>query len=236
MKGTNANAGGYEAQPTVEMPPGDAKREQEAINLDFLQEEAEKKANGVNAGTIDPSKIKPDREILVHFSMAGNLEVSNADPGYVYYWCGTAGHGWMITYLEAFRLKNLDTGHIEPIWEVVKGDMKESWENRDVTGVRRVGDTILMRCRLDRYYLFRKWDREQRMQQQDPEAAASGLLAAEEEAHRKGFTGLNVKVNDPSSDPRLRRMMMQAAARGIAKEKFLHMLREGKIPGFPAAR
>src|SRR5436190_15732469 len=129
MKGTNANAGGHLAQPTIEMPAGDAKHEQEEINKDFLDQAGEEAAAGVHAATVDPSKIKPDREILVHFTMAGNLEVSNADPNYVYYWPGTGGHGWMITYLEAFRLKNLDAGHIEPIWEVVKGDMKESWEN-----------------------------------------------------------------------------------------------------------
>lgn len=232
MIGHNENTSGHTAQPTLDMAAGDAKDEQLKVNKDFLDQKAEEQAGTVHATAIDPSKVQIDNEIAVHFDSCNQLDVSNADPAYRYYWCGTAMRGWMVTYLLGIRIRSSASPYPEPIWEVVKGDMKESFENRDATGVRRVGDVILMRCRLDRYALFRRWERAQRLAAQDPNASASTALAALEEAHRRGVRGINLLVNDPMADPRYRRMAMQAAARGVAKDKFDALIREGKVPGF----
>jgi hypothetical protein len=233
MTGANENTSGHVAQPTVGMPAGDAKTEQAKINTDFLAQAAEEKASTVHATAIDPTKVKIENEIAVHFSRENQLEVTNAQAGYKYYWAGTAARGWEVTYLLGIRLRE-PSGGMTPVWEVVKGDLPESVENKDVTGVRRIGDCILMRARMDRWMLWRKWERQRRIEMMDPMASAAEALAAEADARRRGVTGIRLTVNNPLSDPRYRRLAQQAARKGVDKSQLDAMIRDGKLPGFEA--
>jgi len=218
-------------QPLKNLPAGHDRDEQEKINTDLLAEAAETKAEEEDTVAIDPKALTKDREILAHFNHANQLAISNPDPAHIYYWCGTAGGGVMVTWMLGVRIRSVATGQIEPIWEVVKDNPgNESWENRDVTGVRRIGDTILLRARKDRFALYEQWKAARNRKQQNPEAAAGILLNAGEQAQRAGL-GIRVSVNSPLADPHYRALARRAANMGIARQQFDNMLKEGKVPG-----
>ena len=223
-------ARGSRPRSTEGMPAGYERDEQEQINADALAEEAETRRAGIEGGRIDPKVFEPDREIISHFN---ELDVSNADPAYKYCWVCTAARGVMVTAKLAIRVRNMATGHMEPTWEVVTGAMREAEECKDATGVRRIGDTILMRCRKDHFALIQKFENEKRLHQQG--ANESTLLEMAEQQNRRG-RGVVVHVNSPLADPQLRDAARRAAARGIARKQFEGMIRAGTVPGMEIRR
>lgn len=213
------------AKPTTGMPAGHTRDEQERENADALAERAE----GLTAEAINPNVFRVDNEIAQHIAEHFNeLEVSRPDPAYKYAWVCTKANGVMVTSKLALRVRNPD-GFPEPCWEVVKGsDMQEAVESKDETGLRRIGDVILMRCRKDRYALLQQAERYK--QEMRRASVDSNLIAMGEEARRKGH-GVIVRVDSSLADPKVRAYANRAAAQGIARDKFDEMIRNGEIPG-----
>lgn len=162
-------------------PAGDARRDEMKRRLEELQRmqaDFERDFEG-EIGAVDPSKLRVENEIAQHFDPSTKmLEVTNADPDYVYLWEQADIHnrhgGLWVTSRKAMG------------WEVVEGSMKEARDKRAVDGTRRVGDVILMRIRRERYLALEEADRRRRI------ARSEGIsLHVLEEAERKG-----VRVHD----------------------------------------
>jgi hypothetical protein len=210
------------AKPTTGMPAGDARREQERENADALAERIETETP--EGGAINPNVFRIENEIAQHFN---ELEVSHADPAYRYAWVCTKANGVMVTSKQALRVRDA-SGYMQPCWEIVKGDMAEARESRDETGLRRIGDVILMRCRRDRFALLQQAEAHKREMRKA--SVDSNLIAMGEEARRRGH-GVIVRVDSNLADPKVRAYAQRAAAQGIARDKFDEMIRNGEIPG-----
>lgn len=224
-------------RPTTDMPAGDARREQERVNGDELAQEAEEKTTML--GAIDATKIEPDREILGQIvnDRFNRMEVSDAQSPYVYAWI----RGYMrdgrqdleqVTIKQLAKVRNPETGRMEPCWHVVCGSMPEAMECKDVYGYRRLGDAILMRCRKD---LAAELD----AMEQDERNAAEGRLFEELEERANGPLRDAVRItrfNATTQDWRHQRRQLargQALAPGGPMET---MLRRGTVPGMPPGR
>jgi hypothetical protein len=126
-----------ENDPTTGLPPAGPKRADElSRRLDVLQEKAE--TAGPEVESIDPKKLRPDRELQHLFDKYDILTITNPQPGYKYCWAYTGLHG------------NDIWGKKGEGWEVVQGNDPECREHtmKDDT-TRRVGDVLLMRIRVD---------------------------------------------------------------------------------------
>ena len=213
------------ARAVDDMPAGHARDEQVRVNADDLQRRGETELG--DGGRINPKAFEPDREILYQI-VHNQLEVSGALPEYDYCWVCTRADGVMVNAKQSIRVRDAD-GFMRPIWEVVRGaDMPEAKECMDVTGVRRLGDVILMRIRKDHHALLRRANRQK--QKDQVEAAHGTFLAMGEEAQRRG-QGIVTRVDTTLADPRVQAYARRAAAQGIAREEFTRMLQDGAIPG-----
>ena len=151
-------------EPTLE-PKGYKRDEQTAKNADALAEEIEKKSEDFLA--IDPSKLEVDREIRYELDK-GELDVTNADPSYVYRWvqCEHPSSN-PARLVDMFRYKSIKyNGQRYPTWQVVTGDMKEAPEKKTAMGTRKLGDCILMRCHKNTHEIIEAEERRKRTQRQ----------------------------------------------------------------------
>jgi len=149
-----------------DLPPAGYKREEVlAARTDILEEEIDKKSKDTLA--IDPSKLEVDREIR-HELDKGELDVTDADPSYVYRWvqCDRplSNPARMVDLL---RYKSVTyNGTRYPTWEVVRGEMKEACEKKTALGTRKIGDTMLMRCHKNTYKIIEDEERRKRTNRQ----------------------------------------------------------------------
>ena len=204
-------------------PPGHKRVEELKKRTDVLAEAAE--TQPIEREPIDPKKFTVDRE-LARLIVDGGLEVTNPQPGYRYAWV-RFGKGQMdqVHYKRSMRVKDQD-GNIYPVWEVVGGDMPESREQRNVEGLRVVGDVLLMRALEERYAAIEAYGAEMRRRQQ--EGVNNELIAKGE---KYGIT-VHTDVNDPV----LKRAMVHATASSIASQQLNQHIREGTVPGMQVRR
>lgn len=133
------------------IPAGDARREAMRQVADDLAQAAEEQ--GVEGGAIRPDAFEIDNEIAGHFN---ELEVTNALPEYEYCWVNYNFGGRFIKEKQSHRVR--EGSGLQPVWEVVHGEMPEAPELRGIGAdtTRRLGDVLLMRARKDRALLQRR--------------------------------------------------------------------------------
>jgi hypothetical protein len=204
-------------------PPGHKRQETLKQRTDTLAEAAE--SQPIERERIDPKNFKIDREIAAKI-VDGALEVSNAQPGYKYCWA-RFGKGQMdqVQAKRSIRVRDAE-GTLYAVWEVVSGDMPESRENRNVEGLRVIGDTLLMRALEDRYAAVEAYEAELRRRQQ--EGVNNNLISKGE---RYGIT-VHTDVNSPV----LQRAIKHATASNIANQQLGQHIREGTVPGMTIRR
>jgi len=205
---TNLPPAGYERQEVLKQ------------NADNLAQKAEEIADAHDVHRVDPTAVEPDREIL---GLIDALQVTHASPGYRYKWVQDQWPSHAKS-LEVRRTRGIHVkvnGQIQPAWEIVLHDMPESPELKQADGVRRVGDCILMRCRVDVYMVLQKQEALKRERQ------VQGVTAEFDDLARQGANkGIRVTHgNMERSD--LRNMQSNQ----IAKTQFDGMVRDGNIPG-----
>lgn len=199
---------------------GHARREELKRRMASLQVEADKLEAEFESQGIDPAKLSAEaveREVRQATSDAGEVRVSNAQPGYAYSWI----------YRDPFnRFGGRQVYSMQALgWERVSGNMPEAVEHKSVTGERWVADCLLMRCTLERFMALQLIDRKRRLAQQE---GISGDLF--ERAARAGIRVTNLKddarlralvgISDDKLDRRVptSRQQRQNFARGIARD------------------
>ena len=200
----------------VNLPPaGDERREELKRRADDLQQQLAETQRELEVEAIDPTKIRPQREVLSLFDQA--MMIVGAVPGMHYCWCPAER--------EASRASPHVIMKQMEGWEVVQGDMPEckdrSIMGRDGSTIRWWADTILMRIPEEKYLeLRRQAEHKQHM-------AERGVDEALQDIGRK-HAGQGVKIHQPYE---VQHTYRDEQARQIAGEKFDDMLRKGAVPG-----
>lgn len=119
--------GGVAALPAA----GHARKEVLKQRTDQLAEAGAALPEG---GTLDLSRVEPEREIVGHFD---SLRILNPVPGKRYCW---------LNFKEDNGLQIERKLASEPWWEVVRGDMPECPGRKMPDGTRVIGDVMLLRC------------------------------------------------------------------------------------------
>ena len=203
------------AQPDSLPPAGYERDEELKRRTDALEEAAEEQFSDV--GTIDPAALELDRELQDLIRGHNALEVSHADPLYVYCWTYFGLNGQMVWQKKAQG------------WEVVQGDMKESKEYKAEDSTRRVGDTLLMRMRRDRYAKLELAQKLVRERQELSVASEINELALK-------YRGRGIKVHtDQNATFASGKGMMDTIEKRAARQTALRTvdkhLRQGTVPG-----
>lgn len=193
-----------------DLPAGDARREQIKINADVNAATIEQKSAAVE--TINPDIFAPNREILANID---GLEVSDPQPGFIYSW-------------KLFDNPKSNVGYWVNMaksqgWQVVCGDMPEAKEHEIVGGMRKIGDTVLMRIPIA---LHQELERRERAAIDARSNAVHSNLMELGKAR-----GVIIKVIDgANTDPALLQQM-EARTRGYmaADQKFDRALRDGSL-------
>lgn len=199
------------------LPPAGVKRQEELKKRkDQLDKKGEELAASLEIESTDPASMEPDQEILRDID---ELAVSRSDPLYKYCWVNTWGNGRFVT-------AKTSRG-----WQVVQGDMEEAKNClREGEGTfRRVGDTILMRLRVDRYEILERKKKKKRQMQED---SVTSVLIELGDRHK----GKGVIVHADPDEKLLMKMSQKARAQNISKGKFNDMVRHGTIPGAETGR
>lgn len=204
-------------------PPGDWRKEA----LKMRQDELEQAASVASKALIGGSAVVPltdipiENEIARHFK-GDELPISNALDSHVYAWIcydsPSTAKGTMVR--QQLLLKG---------WEVVQGTSESFPEGKEylqADGTRKVGDTILMRCRKDYYLQHKLMERQNRME-----------LHARPDGRLDGITDIvqgvgGIKLRDVNlDDPQMVNALNRAHARALAEQQFTSMLKSGTIPG-----
>jgi hypothetical protein len=192
------------------LPPAGHQRDEELRRrTDTLQQAAEERADALGAHGFNPDVLAPDREILADFD---GFEVSSRQPGFEYKWVPfdnpVANKGLMVAQAQTQG------------WQVVCGDMPEAKEKEIVGGMRKIGDTVLMRIPIERAEAIRA--RERQVYNAQHESAHSSLI---ELGKRRGITVKPIGEVGPWMS------QMSARDRGAqaAKQKYEQGLREGTL-------
>ncbi len=197
-------------------PAGHVRDEELKLRTDQLAEQAETQAPNIEV--IDPNKIKPIPEIQRNFDpSSGDLEISNARPGWAYLWVYNGDHSRQITQKTGMG------------WEVVQGTDPEAAEHKAVGTYRQVGDVVLMRIPQADFDQIRAYERKKAEDRQDSVGA---------ELIEKGRKyGVNVSVEGISGDPRiLDAVAKRAQAGNIASDMLDQQIRDGQVAGMPVGR
>lgn len=202
--------------------PGHSRDEELLKRMDTLDEKAESLSNQLEITKVDSKNYEPDREILSHYK-DGDLPVSNKDDNYVYCWVFRDPQNRLGG--RQIMQKKVQT------WEVVSGDMRESWENRDVNGYRIVGDVLLMRIRLDRYMKLIK-EREEMVEKRS-QGVTSTLDELAQKANRQGA---GIRVHRYVDSAALKQEIT-SQAKQIAQKQTDEWIKSPKgMPGVPVPR
>lgn len=192
------------------LPAGHARDEQIKMNTDINAKKVEQAAE--TAGSINPAAFEPDREILAH---TDGLEVSDKQPGFVYAWkCFDSPASNKGYWVKQAQIQG---------WQLVCGDMPEAKECKDVAGMRRVGDTVLMRIPIERHQQLEQADQKAN---RDREASVhSNLIQLGKEM---GVKVQIVGANDVDSST-LSQMSARARGTMAADQKFSMAIRQGTL-------
>ena len=180
---------------------------------DDLEREAEERS--VDRIALDPAKLCEDREIL---GQLNSLEVSNANPNYVYCWVRKTATS-DVQVQQKLSLSIRTAVGTMPCWEVVHGTMPEAMERKNALGERQIGDTILLRCRKDVYIRLMDYQEEKNRRVQTGVSSEMEALAHES----KGGIILH---SDPD-DPLVKRLFSNQQA----MDRVTRNIREGTVPG-----
>lgn len=134
-------------------PPGDERREVLKARTDNLEQQIDEKTDHY---AIDPAALEVDREIRNDLDK-GYLDPSDSDPAYKYAWVQCKhpeDHPSRMVELKLAEKVQIPDGTWVRPWEVVGSNHKEAPKLQQTDGSRRIGDTLLMRCRKDYYALM----------------------------------------------------------------------------------
>lgn len=141
------------APGTASLPPaGHEQREVLKERADAL--EAQAAADFKNVEAIDPDVMEVERELAQHFN---ELEVTNAQPGFVYKWVNFVSNGGICLRQATAPPER---------WQVVTGDMPEAPELLSAGGTRKLGDVLLLRMPRKRHEILEKHREEKALRQQ----------------------------------------------------------------------
>lgn len=202
-------------RPTVAMPAGDAKREQERKNTDALAAEAEH----YPLQAIEPDALTIHREIASRL-VDDQLQprgVEHAQEGYVY--CRVAGFNHLgqtdtsaVIAKQRLMIRDAETGQPRPVWELVRGSDPEDPHLKDLNGgIRKLGDTVLMRARKAEAVAIELRETETRLAR-DHGASVNLLQMAEQ------YPGILQLHSFQQSPTEYLRDRASAARRGLARQ------------------
>ena len=199
------------SQGIVHLPPaGNARQEVLKARTDQLAEAAETKAAQLGAESIPHEALEPDYEIINNFD---GLAVSEKQPSFIYKWVlfdnPIANKGYWVNQAKISG------------WQVVCGDMPEAKEHEIVGGMRKIGDTVLMRIPAARYAVL---EAKERASIEARERAVNSNLM---ELGRK--RGVIVKVDEGLDKKTLNTMEARARGSMAATQKFDRALRDGTL-------
>ena len=209
--------------PLTGLPPKGYRREQVlAERTDDLAQTGEERAAATGVERMDPKVLEPDREI--QYAIGNDeLTVLGALPQYAYCWVYTG-----LQAREVWKKKLPQNGN----WEVVSGPKDvapEAWNYRAEDGTRRIGDTILMRTRIENKI---KYDNEQDLKRRKQQFGITGELEEMGAKHRKDGIIVHTDVNAKSASgqpifPNREAVTMQAG------KMVEGMVKNGTVPGMP---
>lgn len=213
----------YQGRP-IDEPAGHKRK----AALSRVRDEQEEDLDGKEVAARALKDIKIDGEIVSNFNSG---HVSNANPAFEYKWARYVkpfGGVAPVDYDLTLTLRTTSHGVLR-VWEKVNGAMVEAMEHREVDGTRKVGDTMLIRCRKDIYALLRRWEEEKVQARTQSPANALQTLGDR--------TGIPVRVQDIAvskrgyEDPAMQRALKHAAANEIANRQLDQKIREGRVDG-----
>jgi hypothetical protein len=220
-----------EAQESLEqnvanaLPPrGYLRHEELARRQDELQREAERVADKMLRGSIDPSQLEIANEIA---SKTQWMSVSNADPAFVYGWVSKNRHGQHIQAMHRLG------------WVTVQGEDPEAIElkgTRQGTSLgttRELGDVVLMKIPRERYIVLKALEEKRKREVQ--RASTAGLIELAGQ-YRNNVTVRPYNMEDPYGDlsgPDIRPRNFTSKQGAV---RFIQDLREGTVPGMEINR
>jgi hypothetical protein len=208
-------------------PAGYKRDEQLAQRQDELDERLDSIEEETGVHKVDPDAFEEDREILHKSIDQQMISVSNKQPGYVYAWIYYGQNSQMVWAKKAMG------------WEVVnndKKDMIECIEHKEVDGTRRIGDTVLMRIREERWHRLEEDARRRKDLQY--EGITSRLRDLAERGRSHGIK-LHENLDDVPSGGGGTLMDVVEKRKGAAATAMQHIdqkLRDGTVPGVPAPK
>ncbi len=210
-----AQAAGREAADQLPAP-GYQRQETLRERQGRLQEAAQRMADQIQRGTIDPSKLQILNEIAsrVHY-----LDVSNPQPGRSYVWVSTNRSGQHVQKMKALG------------FQTIQGDEPEATELQGTAGdtTRRLGDVVLMWAPEELVIALKA---QQIVHQRKVESASTANLIELGDKYRgKGLIvspyGMDTMQGPPIEVGRFSQSQARKAATGLVDQA----LREGTIPG-----
>lgn len=208
-------------------PAGAARLETLLKRKDELEKDIEELANELQLEAIDPKALEPDRELQDILSKnvdpntgIADYEIDNPDPSMHYRWIQCqygAGRFVLMAKRDGYKIvTGQDTYRGKPI-------MDRSMLRPDNTYV--IGDVVLMGTTIENYNRL----------EENRRALAARFDEAPRAALEEKGSKLGVEVHTDPNDPMLRDMYTRAQASGIAAQRFTGMLKDGTVPGLPAA-
>ena len=164
---------------------------------------------------IDPAKLREDAEILRHHDQ---FSVEHQEPGFVYCWAREDKPGEQVSWKLAQDVRMPD-GDFVALWEVVQGDMPEATKRKDARGYRKIGDTILLRARMDRHRQFQIAMHELNRRREHGTSQGLEELARQSKGYVKVFSEADVSASKTTLD--------RAMHQGMARNEFSKKLRDG---------
>lgn len=201
-------------------PPGHQRQEQLRRRQDELQAEAERVADRMIRGQIDPSQLEIANEIA---SKTQWMNVSNADPAFVYGWVSTNRHGQHIQAMTRYG------------WIIVSGDDPEAIELKGTHAgtspgtTRELGDVVLMKIPKERYIVLKALEEKRKHDIQ--RASTAGLVELGDKYKKKGFIVRAHNMPDPHGDLSGPDIRPRAFTSKAGAQRFIQDLRDGTVPG-----
>ncbi len=224
----------YQGPNPQQIPAGYKREEQMAKNHDVLQQKVEEMSTAGGIASVNPKAFQEEREIL-GLIVEGNLDIPGAVAGYVYKWVQCRipkdSPGMKVREALTMRIKvRSPAGQVQivPCWERVTGDMPECPDLKDAEGSRVLGDTLLVRCKVDVYNLIR--DQERKLNKQRTAMAEANMVDTAQMINQKAgrplvFGGVDTydqRFGEGETNSRIRELNQQ--------------LKDGSVPGLETRR
>ena len=195
----------------VSLPPAGYKRDEEMLKrTDDLAQKVEEHAGALNAHAFDPHRFDPDPDILANID---GFEVTDKQPGFRYKWVPfdnpTMNKGLMVRQAEVDG------------WRAVCGTDPEAKGQEIVGGMRKIGDTILMKISEEKFLKIEA--RERRLAANLTGAVNTDLI---ELGKRKGIT---IKPLGEVGDHLLKSMSARDRGALAAQQQYDQALRDGTL-------